>query len=470
MSRGRYTCGAVLLLLAVMGGCDKATGPTNIVLMVVDTARADHFTSYGYTQPTSPRLDAFGREAIRFTQAYSVSSWTLPSHASMFTGLYPVTHHATQEHLWLDDGFETLAEVLHGHGYATAAFSGNPWVSRATHLAQGFDVMEEMWGRPEAREDGAVPHATNRKVFEWLDRRVPGRPFFLFINYIEPHFPYAAPPKFERPFLPADVSPEDRRRAQISWVDWYLQPAPTLPPAIAAIRSGLYDAELAYADSIAGELLDELRRRGLYDGSLIVITSDHGENLTDHGHLDHVFSLYNSTLHVPLFLRLPHSAQAGTTRDDPVQLVDVFSTLLAAVGIRPGSKDVAGHDMLTGPVPAQRAVLAEYDYPQQALAVFPHQLQSHPALDRFRRRLRSIQVNGWKFIWGSNGRNELYDLAVDPLEQQNVIDHSPDRAQALAVQLQEMIKRYERGPAAPMPVPSLDTATQERLRSLGYLR
>src|SRR5262249_26809245 len=147
-----------------------------------------------------------------------------------------------------------------------------------THLNQGFEVMEEMWGRPEAREDGAIPHATNRRAFDWLARQSRQRPFFLFMNYIEPHFPYNAPAAYQAQFVPADASRAERDQAAVSWIDWYLHPQP-LSPRIAAVRAGLYDAEVAYADAIVGELVDQLRRTGVYDQSLIVITSDHGENL-----------------------------------------------------------------------------------------------------------------------------------------------------------------------------------------------
>jgi arylsulfatase A-like enzyme len=315
------------LVLLAATACQRQTEPPNIVLVVVDTARADHWSCYGYAQSTTPRIDAFAAEAIRFKRAYSTSTWTLPAHASLFTGLYPATHQATQEHMQLDDRFETLAMLLQARGYATAAFSGNPWVSRATHLDRGFDVMKEMWGTPQAREDGTFPHATNRLIFDWLRRRSPRQPFFLFVNYIEPHFPYDAPPTYEARFVAPDVSAAERAEATIRWVDWYLHPQP-FTPRVAALRTGLYDAELAYADDIVGELLAGLRQAGVYQDSLIVITSDHGENLGDHGHLDHVFSLYNSTLHVPLLIRRPRAQQGGTVREDPVQLKPMCSRRL----------------------------------------------------------------------------------------------------------------------------------------------
>jgi arylsulfatase A-like enzyme len=472
MSVQRAVLAGVLAALLASGGCQPRPKLPNIVLVVVDTARADHWSCYGYAQPTTPHIDAFAAEAIRFERAYSTSTWTLPAHASLFTGLYPATHQATQEHLQLDDRFETLAMLLQTRGYATAAFSGNPWVSRATHLNRGFDIMEEMWGRPEAREDGAFPHATNRLIFDWLRRRSLRQPFFLFVNYIEPHFPYDAPPAYEARFVAPEVSAAERAEATVRWADWYLHPR-SLTPRVAALRAGLYDAELAYADAIVGELLAGLRQAGVYEDSLVVITSDHGENLGDHGHLDHVFSLYNSTLHVPLLIRRAGARQGGTVREDPVQLTDVFATIAAAAGAHSVHPSASGRDLLANVAPPERAIVAEYYYPAQVLAVFSADQQANPALDRFRRRLRSIQIGTRKLIWASDGREELYDLASDPGETHNLVAQQPHVAQELGDRLHTMLEQLQSGPAAPLtqlPAPTLDAATRERLRALGYVR
>ncbi len=461
-----------LLVLSVVAAvfapsCRREPRHPSVVLVVLDTTRADHVSCYGYTRATTPHLDAFAREAIRFSQAYSVSTWTLPAHASLFTGLYPNVHRATQEHLWLDDRFETLAELARARGYATAAFSGNPWVARATHLDQGFEVMEEMWGRREAREDGSVPHGTNRLVFEWLQQRQPERPFLLFINYIEPHFPYDAPAKYQQRFIPPDTTPAERAEATIHWVDWYLRP-PSLAPRAAALRTALYDAELVYTDAIVAELLDGLKRAGVYADSLIVITSDHGENLGDHGHLDHVFSLYNSTLHVPLLIRLPRGRQGGLARSDPVQPTDVFATLAAAIGTLPTDGGAAGHDLLRDALPVDRPLVAEYDYPMQALSVFPPAERENPKLQPFRRRLRSVQQGRRKLIWGSDGRHELYNLDTDPGETQNRSTEAPTDARQLETLLDSIVNLHEGAqPSAAVPTP--DAATRERLRALGYV-
>jgi len=470
MNLRRQLAAILLLPISVSApGCSKDAPLPNVILIVIDTARADHFSSYGYASRTTPHIDAFAADAVRFEKAYSTSTWTLPAHASLFTGLLPVTHGATQEHLFLDDRCTTLAEILSAHGYATGGFSGNPWVARRTNLARGFDVMEEMWGRPEAAEQDIQPHSTNRLIFDWLRKRDVRRPFFLFVNYIEPHFPYVAPTRYERALVPADATASERRAAGMSWVDWYQQT--TTPPArIVRLRAALYDAELAFADAIVGELLDELKNMGLYENSAIVVTSDHGENLGDHGHLDHVFSLYNTTVHVPLFVRLPGAKNGGAVRGEPVQLTDLFATLTDIAGIVPSEPRVVGRNLFDRTLRKDRPILAEYYYPKQALGAFPEHQQSTPVLDRFRRRLRSVQVGTYKLIWGSDERLELYNLRRDPNEDHNVIGSARSVTTALRAQLESMVHRFKAGTPGPLPSRSLDAAAQERLRALGYLR
>lgn len=427
-------CSAVLLDLA---GCGSRFVKPNVVVVVIDTVRADHLSAYGYKRQTTPWIAEFARQTVRFTRAYSVSSWTLPAHASLFTGLYPSTHGATQEHLRLDAGFPTLAEVLRDDGYTTAAFSGNPWVASATGLARGFESMEEMWRRPETREDGARPHATNRLIFEWLERRSKDRPFFLFVNYIEPHFPYEAPALYLYHYLPAEFTAEDVNQAKVIWPDWYVHPRPFAPRA-AAIRTALYDAELRYVDAIVDELFDQLKLKGLYDDALIVLVSDHGENLGENGHLDHVFSLYNSTVQVPFMMRLPGGRSAGV-RNDPVQLIDVFPTIAGAVRIGTRDRRLPGLNLLDGAAASDRPIVAEYHYPYQSLSPFNSKDRVSPALAPYRRRVRSIQVGPAKFIWGSDGRNELYDLLEDPAERNNLVAARPEAAAELEKRLTQLI-------------------------------
>lgn len=457
---------AVLLALAcAFFACSGAERP-NVVLVVLDTTRADHFSAYGYPRATTPSFDAFAARSIQFDRAFATSSWTVPSHASLFTGLYPVTHGATQESQYLAADAETLAELLAADGYETAAFSNNAWVGEKTNLTQGFAHVGEMWRQ---RGPGQAVR-TNRAVVEWLDTRDPDRPFFLFVNYIEPHWTYTAPRSWQDRFLFPGVTPAERKRANFGVVDWYLD-RDSVAERLVPIRVGLYDAELAWVDAALGELLEMLRDRGLEESSLVVVASDHGENLGDNGHQGHSFTLYDSTLRVPLAIRPPGGAGAGSRRSDPVHLADVFETIAAATGVSPGGARRAGEDLLAGPLPDDRPLLAEYYYPAQFLAYFPEAAREGAELAPYRRRIRALRIGPHKLIWGSDGRHELYDVAADPGETRDLSGSAPETAQRMQAALEALVARYaaDTPPPAP-PAGALDPDTEANLRELGYLR
>jgi len=461
----RCLSATLALCAGLLAGCAGGERP-NVVLVILDTTRADHFSAYGYPRATTPSFDAFAERSILFERAFATSSWTVPSHASLFTGLYPMTHGATQETQYLSDDVDTLAERLAAAGYETAAFSNNAWVGEKTNLTQGFEYVGEMWrqrGRGQATR-------TNRAVVQWLDTRDPNQPFFLFVNYIEPHWTYSAPRAWQDRFLVPGVPAAERKRANFGVVDWYLDRS-RLPDALLAIRTGLYDAELAYTDAALGELLELLRDRGLEDSSLIVVASDHGENLGDNGHQGHSFVLYDSTLHIPLAIRPPGGAGAGSRRRDPVQLTDVFHTIAAATDAAAGDARSAGEDLLGGPLPDERPVLAEYYYPAQFLSYFPEEVREGPALAPFRRRIRSLRVGPHKLIWGSDGRHELYDVEADPGETRDLVASAPDVAGRMQDALESLVERYRVDSEPPAPPDGvLDPETEATLRELGYLR
>ena len=458
-------CTTLAVCAWLFTGCTGDERP-NVVLVILDTTRADHFSAYGYPRATTPGFDAFAERAILFERAFATSSRTVPSHASLFTGLYPMTHGATQESQYLSEEAETLAELLAADGYETAAFSNNAWVGEKTNLTQGFGYVGEMW-----RERGhGQAMRTNRAVMEWLDARARDRPFFLFVNYIEPHWPYSAPRAWQDRFLGPGVTPAQRKRANFGVVDWYLDRS-RVPDGLLPIRTALYDAELAWVDSALGELLELLRNRGLEDSSLVVVASDHGENLGDNDHQGHSFALYDSTLRIPLAIRPPGGGGAGSLRRDPVQLTDVFHTIASAAGVAPGDTRSVGEDLLAGPLPDERPVVAEYYYPAQFLSYFPEPAREGPGLAPFRRRIRSLRVGPHKFIWGSDGRHELYDVEADPGETRDLAASAPAVAGRMQEALEILVERYGADTAPPAPRDGvLDPETEATLRELGYLR
>jgi arylsulfatase A-like enzyme len=454
-------------LLAAIGCAPSA--PPNLILIVLDTTRADHLSVYGYERDTTPNLRAFGEEATRFDRAFATSTWTLASHASLFTGLLPVTHRATQENLRLDDELDTLAELLADAGYETVAFTNNSWISDFTQLSRGFERVGAMWRRGADGSRGEGRHPTNRAVLDWLEAREDERPYFLFVNYMEPHWPYAAPQAYRERFAPPHANPEVVKRSGFPAIRWYLRRRPSAPDVLRA-RVGLYDAEIAHLDATLGDLFDSLRARGELDASLVVVTGDHGENLGDHGHQGHSFTLYDSTLHIPLLIREPGGKGAGTVRRDPVSLTDVFATIASAAGIRELDARVTGVDLLAAHAPAERAIVAEYYHPYTFLGRFPSTPEARRNLAPFERRIRSIRVGDDKLIWASDGRHELYRTSRDPGEANDLIEREPQRARALEARLAEIVDGLAREIEQPQPpLSELDADTLANLRALGYL-
>jgi len=286
-----------LLLIGGLGvgladGCRPARAPArppNVLVVVTDTARADAF-SYEAGGPT-PGAKQLASDGVRYRQARSTSAWTLPAHASLFTGLYPSNHDAHHENLLLDNERLTLAELLQPT-HDTAAFCENPHISPSAGFDQGFDLFVETWR-------STPPMTITRSWEEFLAARTGEaageRPFFLFVNILDPHLPYRPPPAFARATLPAGTSDEQRHRATMvampQAVGHMAGTAPLDDEALATLR-GLYAAEVSYADTRIGGLLDLLRETGELDRTLVVWTSDHGENIGDHGLMDHQFCLY----------------------------------------------------------------------------------------------------------------------------------------------------------------------------------
>ena len=487
MSRARVLSGLLLLILMACQGCSPTgSARPNIVLIVLDTVRADRLRCRSDDRVPMPRIAELCARGVYFEQVSSSSSWTLPAHASLFTGLYPIRHGATQESAGLDERAPTLAERLGESGYRTYAASANPLVSIKSGLARGFDSFEETW-RGQKRTGPVRPsdHRNLRAVDELLMYRDRGSPFFLFANFIEAHAPNKPPEHFR----PASV----RERAGSGEIDhvgrhtaarYYLAPE-SVPANDFALLSELYDGEIAQLDELVGALVDRLDADGALSNSILILTSDHGENFGEHGHFRHIFSLYRSNVHIPLLVVLPGNAHAGERRADPVALVDLFATILGMAGVELPGAGGDGRDLFAAApaVDAEHPVVSEYYFPAQALSLFGPDLHApqRDRLDPFLRRLRSIESDGLRLIWSSDGNHELYDLATDPTEERNLAGDPryAERERALL----ERLDAFVADAGGPRPLPDmtdhlsepggafgdLDRETAEQLRELGYL-
>ncbi len=458
----------VLVVLLTLLGCRPehavvaADTPPDIVLIVMDTTRPDHLSLYGHDRETSPHLSELARESRTFDQARSTSSWTSPAHASMFTGLYPGAHGTTQASWTLPDSLTTLAEVLSARGYTTASVSGNPMLTEERGFAQGFAHYVQTWWGPTARTD-----LRSLAEIEALVATLPS-PYFLFVNLIGPHSPYdSCGPECERFTSDPFKSPRANR-----WLEHYRGTHVFSDEDLERL-SDLYDAELRRADSIVGEIVGDVRARGRIDDTLLIVTSDHGENLGDHGHVDHLFSLYDSTVRIPLLIRQPGRFEAGSRSDAPVQLPDLFPTILSAAGVPAEEIDSQGIDLSDEGALTGRPNILEYYDPVQAMSVVYERssAEEKARLDRYDRKLEAIVAGNLKLVRASDGSAELYDLSIDPAELENLAEHDDQQGtrRLLEVSLDRWLSRYAKEEAQATENVPVSEETRRALEAIGYI-
>jgi len=466
---------ALLLLLVVVAGWsisqvvrDKVV-PPNVVLIVMDTVRQDALSTYGCSAQTSPNLSALAAGSRTYLNAYATSSWTSPSHASLFTGLYPVAHHCTQERWELSDRLVTMAEMLRTGGYETVAIVENPVLTKESGFDQGFTRYHTVWKmEPESR--GTKTDTTISLFNRTLDEQDKSRPFFVFVNLIGAHSPYNSSGRFMNRFV---TDPTIRLNGNL-WPLHYLGQRKFTSAELRHLRQ-LYNAELLAVDDALGRMVEALRQRELLDNTVLVVTSDHGENIGDHGHMDHVFSLYETTVKIPLIIRYPSLFAPNSRHEGPVQLTDLAPTLLGIVGVDSPDVPFQGHDLLGEQADPERLILCEYYKPLQAKRA----MRRAPAktveekLRPYDRRIRAVIRDSIKLIWGSDGRHELYNLNRDPNELHNLIDQPEYAAtqESLMAAMMTAITEYVRAPSDDEGEVDeiLDEKTREALRSLGYL-
>lgn len=467
MNERRSTAWLLAALVSVAGcGGPPADGRLHVVLVVIDTTRSDAVGDHEGAPSPTPNLDRLAAEGVRYTHARTTGAWTLPSHASLFTGLHVARHGAHWDHRGLDDSLTTLAELLQP-SHETVGFSENPHIIRDTGFAQGFDHFDETWRFQRAF---GVDPQTLEQVERWLGKRDPSRPFFLFVNLMTAHLPFTPPARFEKRLRPPGARPELIRRLWGFGEDQarlFMAGGLELDDEELRVLRGLYRAEVAYVDEQVGRLLDAVERRVPKEQTLVAVVSDHGENLGEHGLMEHQLCLYETLLRVPLILRLPGSFEGGERRAAPVQLTDLLPTILDAAGVAlPGDLAVDGSSLVEADPPAERPLLAEFRPGQENRRLFR---RARPGFDfdPFDRRLWSVQRGDLKLILSDRGDAELYDLSRDPGETRNLAGERPEDVRRLAGD----VLRGDSAPAGAGAEPAfpLDDETREMLRRLGYV-
>jgi arylsulfatase A-like enzyme/Tfp pilus assembly protein PilF len=422
---------------------DAATGVppvrNNILLITLDTTRADHLGAYGYARARTRHLDRLASEGVRFEWAFSPAPITLPAHASIFTGLYPFEHGVRNNgNFYLAGTIPTLATVLSDAGYRTGAFVSAFVLDRRYGLARGFETYDD---RMETAESQVVALEAERRgdrtslaFTAWLDRYAAGSlpqppngaatsssgdkpPFFAWLHLYDPHEPYHPPQPFRGAFLDAP-----------------------------------YDGEIAFDDAIVASVLDKLGQLGLLDNTLIAVVGDHGESLGDHGEETHSMFVYDAAIRVPLILWRPGRVPSGVVVSEPVRAIDLAPTLLELVGA-PALKTGHARSLLpaiSSPSAGNKAaaVYAETYLPQFYMNWAP---------------LRMLRDDGWKYI--DAPRPELYDLTKDPGETHNLANEAPSRASAM----RDTLVRLTSGSDGNLKPGALDAETRRKLTALGYI-
>ena len=429
--------------------------PPNVVLIVIDTLRRDHVGCYGYTKPTTPQLDKLASQAVRAEEMIASSSWTVPSLMSIFTGLPPSLHQATYKTRF-GPGITTLADELHGQGYQTVGYASNPFAKTANGFALGFDDYTEFDGlmaemssghkqRPpiwEVRSSSTV----TRLASKWLDGRNTAQPFFLFALYFDPHADYVPVAPYDTMFDPGYTGTTKGNLLSL--------PNPKLEPRDRAHVEALYDGEVRDTDGCVGDLIAKLDSLGLANDTLVIVTSDHGEQFWDHGGTLHGQTLYDELLRVPFILRWPGHVEAGKSLSGQMSNLSIMPTVLDAVGARipVQCQSPSVWSFLSGKAPLEaRPVFAETDY---------------QGLD-----LRMIRTPTQKIVYDVEKKTgKIFDLAKDPQEQTNLAETPPAWANELGGTYDAWAKSITaiRSTMEPARDADRDAHTLEQLKQLGY--
>ncbi|UCE98571.1 MAG: sulfatase [Planctomycetota bacterium] len=437
-----------------LSGCGRkktSVKQTNVILISIDTLRADHVGCYGYQRPTSPTLDNLASEGLLFEDVTSTSPWTLPAHGSLLTGLYPNRHGLKSYNNRLPNDVVTLSEILSKHGFSTAAVVNSLYVSQRYGFNRGFDYFTYVKEIINLR----VPSRVGDEALNWLAKYC-SEPFFLFLHYFDIHSDYTSLPRYEKQFIRPYHGVADGTTAQLIY---FRRGQVHLDQTDAVHLVDLYDASIRQMDDGIARLLRFLETRKLLDNSLIVITSDHGEEFLDHGGVLHSRTQYQELLHVPIIMWGP-GVPSSKRLKNVVSLVDVMPTVLSLLDIpKPSSLD--GFDL--SPL-----------WQQSASQLPPRYLFAEASKDRIipdERNIkhdikRAVRHPRYKLHYDRLTKKiQMYDLRNDPSEKIDVASQHASLVDSMFSQLESFMTISKIGPS----IPPLSPEEVQMLKSLGYL-
>ena len=507
-------------LTLALAGCERDAGGAldqprpNVLLITIETLRADHVSSYGYERRTTPNLDLLAVQGARFETVIAQAPFTLPSIASVMTGRTPTRHRVRNHPATLPEEIETIAERFSEAGYQTLAMTRHTWLRRKSGLDQGFDTYHN-----NKFAAGLDARSLSLSAVDFLEARDPERPFFLWLHFLDPHLPYTPSHPYSVLYRD-DVDSEGRTghlRAMVARPRESFEPTPyadipggpyydlVLPhypenealldlafwkrsrgsiffggeryePETVADLEDLYDGAIVYTDDNVGRILKALRETGIEDETVVAVTGDHGEAFGDHGlYFTHDFTLYDEVLRVPLILRYPGRIDAGIEVSQQVRLLDLGPTLLDLAGVE-GLDDADGVSLSPLVLGGSLEYLDAFAESAPRRSMFPEHERIY--FDGNRGKWRMLRTERWKLIripHPDGDRYELYDLVEDPGETNNLYDELPGEAAKLVPVLEAWMqadpaRNADRSDTEDAEIQDLDPSAVQELRSLGYIR
>lgn len=421
----------------------------NIVLITIDALRQDHLSCYGYDRNTSPNIDRIAEKGIIFQNAVAPSSWTAPSMVSLFTSVYPVNHEVLhgiggkwnpKKQEVFSAELTTLTEILRNHGYTTFGVASNLHLSRKLGFGRGFDYFECL--------SFLAASPVNKVVYGWEKAIKKSNKFFLWVHYIDPHSPYIARTPWIDHYTSRTVTQKlNFPKKTFSQIKQLIPQFRTDPHMLSNLVA-LYDSEIHYVDFHLGELIGKF---DLDENTLIIITSDHGEEFLDHGQLGHGNNLYRETINVPLIVKLPYSSEKKTV-EKYVNLIDIMPTILESIDAKlPGQS--LGKSFWENKGAVLKNSTSHYNFSE---------------LDT-ENIVKAIITPEWKYIYDyKNKKEQLYDVTLDPIEQNNLSDERREQCNTLNKKLSSWVSQSKKYPPGEKPI-ELSPREEEKLKTLGYI-